>query len=165
MTHAEIMALEGRELDVSVSERVFGQKIVCWEPGFAPEGPPWTILPGDESAEKQPWIAPDCRCGGRPRKKHYFNERERLLVGAIRHDLRCLDVVPFYSSTWEGMGLLVDAMGAKGFVLKLVVFPGGRADARFHRHDWNPMVGRSSEWVEYLPSPLAVARAALLAIQ
>ena len=170
MTRDEILAMKpGRELDALISERLFERKIICWEPGWAPDGC-WSMDLGAEG-EKDPWVLKRCCCDflakhdreicaeiGVEYREHYKDKIE--LRERCGHFPTCLEIVPNYSTTWEGMRLVVEAMRAKGWRLKLLGYVSGSFAARFYGEGGDVRYGESVDGNE---APHAVALAALLA--
>jgi hypothetical protein len=138
----EVMALEGRELDAAVAERIFGWQWLM-HPHlnraeiFSPQavtylrGPHYGWLPDDGSKERmRPYEA------------------------------------PAYSSTWNGIGLVEEAMAQRGYylTLKSPFEPGQPYFAGFTPHGTTGWNGRPDHEAPGATAPLAVARAALLTL-
>lgn len=121
MTPAEIMALEGRELDIAVGKLVFGCTV---------------------------------------RKQRNRERYDLIIPGGVNSidwttEAGAWSGMPPLSSTWQGMGLVVEAMEKRRLGFRL----NGYYHAAFF-HDTKPC-----HWVTDDSASLAVARAALLAVR
>lgn len=136
------LALEGRELDAKVAEAVFGWE--WWTHGYQA---------GKRCRLHSPQASEDLRAWDGRLLKPVWEGKEG---GA---DLLNL---PAYSSTWEGMGAIVNSMAAQGYTRFSLDGRGTPADPWFAYFGGGPL-GGAGRWDE--TAPLAVARAALLALQ
>lgn len=89
-----------------------------------------------------------------PHKRHYVWECIHI-PGGVAHEVR------FLSTTYEGMGLVLDAMRERGWLLTLHLLADGSAQAWF-----NPIniLLKPSGYLREATAPAAVALAALRAL-
>lgn len=137
-TRAQLEAMPDRELDVAVAEAVIGF-IRRYSVGFL-----YSIvylIPPDYPPDKLPaGMAESCPFDN----GHQFS----------------LDLVPEYSTTWEGFGLVVERMQKKGFVRKTSIDDRGWGAVCF----WDQNEGHCDIRPK-LPEVKATAVAAVLASQ
>lgn len=126
MTRAEIEALSGRELDVAVAEALRFRP-----PGFRDNRRERVYLRRLDSGEMDV-------------------EHVDMATRSVTH----WTWPPAYSTTWQGMGLVIGAMGAKGYQWE--TWGPSQPGAKMHRN--------GNEWLAWGDAPAAVARAALLAV-
>jgi len=75
--------------------------------------------PGGETRE--PHFVEHCFCDGKPDLADCYTDNERQVARETGHLPMCFSLVPHYSTTWEGLGLVVEAMRKRGWVLELWV--------------------------------------------
>jgi hypothetical protein len=95
-------------------------------------------------------------------KEWHETDGEHLVL-ITRHETAPV-AVPRYSTTYEGMGLVLESMRGKGWRYMMKGFQCGshRHNAGFGRNMWYDTDPPGSAWADSLPE--AVARAALLAL-
>lgn len=70
--------------------------------------------------------------------------------------------VEHYSTTWAGMGLVIEAMGKRGYMAEITIYPDGTAGAKFRLFEHRLQKGLA--WEDALTVFRAVALAALMAL-
>jgi hypothetical protein len=151
----------GVELDVLVAERVMGLRRGTdfgtwpeheWKLGMDGEIDPWAMESGNHNG-------PGCR-------RCWYSYCEHCAgLGTNdgpRGDLPCEVAPPPYSTSWEGMRLVVERMKADGWLAWIHDKPAG-AVAMFAQPNF--LGERSSRYHEAPTAPLAVCRAALAALK
>jgi hypothetical protein len=144
VTRTEIEALEGRALDAAVAKLVMGYKKVVRGKDY----PYWVGPVGF-------MVPPE------PDEWYYYNTEFTTHTGVWS----CMDYLPDLSITWQGMGMVIEAMEEKGWQASLAmtgIVPERRWQADFEpdaydgHHRIRMCYGRSA--------PESVCRAALLAL-
>lgn len=145
VTRDAILALEGCELDAKVAEVVFGWWWIASEV-YGKPGKFRFIWPSDVGLNLT------AAKGDEPLAEHWATYQG----------------LPAYSSTWDGTGLVTSEMAVKGYRLWLSPYGANGYSAEFSRCHFlpeGPVLVLMSTVESHSQIPLAVARAALLALQ